>query len=81
MITNTLTASFDGPRIGRVFPPLDYTGNDKPICERQRLVLTDLIFQKACDETERELWLNQVNNLSGEEAESFIFALLTNTWK
>lgn len=61
--------------------PVDYTCEDKPICERQRTILTDLILQKAGDETEREMWLNQVSGLSSEEAENFIFALLTNTWK
>jgi hypothetical protein len=75
------SGDFSGPTREWVFPPVDYDDHDKPICDRQRSILIDLIFQKASDETERELWLNQVNNLSSEEAESFIFALLTNTWK
>ncbi len=81
MITNTMTASFESPKRNFVFPHVDYVGNDKPIDDRQRSILLDLIFQKAIDSTEREMWLNQVDGLSSEEAESFIFALITNSWK
>ena len=81
MITNTMTASFESPKRNFVFPPVDYVGNDKPIDDRQRSILIDLIFQKSSDSTEREMWLDQVDGLSSEEAESFIFAFITNSWK
>ncbi len=80
---NTVKVSagdFGGPVREWSFPPVDYI-EDKPICERKRSILVDLIFQKASSSTEREMWLNQVSTLSSEEAENFIFALLTNTWK
>lgn len=75
----TLEARDDfGPKRNS-FPP-DFTGEDKPICDRQRSVLIDLIFSKANDSTQREMWLDQVDGLSSEDAENFIFALITNKW-
>ena len=80
MINTVAVSSFDGPKRSSVFP-LDYVGEEKMMDDRQRSILIDLIFQKASDSTDREMWLSQVDGLSSEEAESFIFALITNQWK
>jgi hypothetical protein len=71
---------FNGPARDWVFPPVDYTGDDEGITDRQKNMLTQLVILHTEGE-ERERWLSQIEELDRESAESHIFSFLSGTWK
>ncbi|MFZ2522515.1 MAG: hypothetical protein WAX44_03340 [Minisyncoccia bacterium] len=80
MINTVAIGEYESPK-GNYGYPLDYVGEEKMIDERQRLILTNLIFEKIHDEGERESWLSQVSCMTSDDAESAIFSFLTSQWQ
>jgi hypothetical protein len=54
----------------------DFSDNIKMINSRQKRTLTELIYQRVQDESERDSWLSQINDMSFDDASETIFEFL-----
>ena len=71
---------FNGPVREWIFPPVDYTGEDEKITDRQKTMLTQLVIIHT-EGDERERWLSEIECMDKESAESYIFSFLSGNWR
>lgn len=75
---NTAIASFDAPRYGSYF----MEDSDEPgmATSRQKHILRDLIFQNIEDSIRQEMCINQLGDISENEASLWIKELENGMW-
>ena len=78
-MTKTITASFEGPNRGYNFLMED-AGEESMATGRQKRTLTDLIFQNI-DEDKRDGYLQQLEEITKEEASDLIMEFTMGRWR
>ena len=76
MITNTAIASFEGPRKSYFFPMCE----EEMISDKQKAILTSLIFQYVQEEEEREHRLSELEDLTSKDADNEILRFSMARW-
>jgi len=76
MINNTAIASFEGPRKSYFFPD----SKEEMISDKQKAVLTSLIFQYIQEEDDREHRLSELEDLTSRDADNEILRFSMARW-
>lgn len=77
-MNNTITANLDGPRHSYYF--MEDSDAEGMATSRQKHILRDLIFQNIEDSVRQEICMNQLQDLSEQDASLWIKQMEDGMW-